>query len=332
MDHLSGEFSFTLFDFPFFKTKEIKAGTPAKIQMGSQDLIVGYIDRVRRTKSAQGTALEFTGRDKTSDLVDCSAIFKTNSWRKKSLFGIVSDICTPFGIDVTLSGFEDPIVEEFAIQTGETPFAAIERLCRVYSLLPLTDQYGGLLLTNVAGDTADVSLTVGQNIKKIDYEIDYSGKFSNYIFKGQTRGKGAGWLEDKIDLKGEAVDVGVDRYRPIIFVAEKNMTPLEISKRAAWEAQVRAGRAEKTTVITTGWMQNTMVPPIASRPWTINELVSVRDSEWGINVQLLLTSVTFDLTTTGGRLTTLELSPPEIYKADPAEEIELSRRSTVVPI
>lgn len=331
LHYLCGEFSFRLVDFPYEDTKLIRPGLPAKVQIGTQNLVTGYIDKVRRSKSGEDTSLEFNGRDKTSDLVDCSAIFKTNNWRKSTLQTIARDICEPFGINVNMPYSEDPDVQEFAIQTGESPFTAIERLCRAYSILPVTDANGDLVLTTISSDFADVKLEVGQNIKEISYELDDSGRYSNYFFKGQTRGKGSGWLEDKVNLRGESVDLGVGRYRPLVFVAERHLSQVEIANRAAWEAQVRAGRAEKTTVVVVGWMQNNQLPDFASRPWAINELVSLRDREWDIDSLLLISSVTFEITNEGGRLTTLELSPPEIYRANPGEEIELSRRSRVTP-
>jgi prophage tail gpP-like protein len=330
LNSLCGDFRFSLTDFPFEDTRTIVPGAEAQIKLGTTPIITGYIDKVRRSRSAEQTTLEFNGRDRTSDLVDCSAIFKTNTWRRKTLRSIAEDICEPFGISVSMPYSEDPDILEFAIQMGESPFAAIERLCRAYSLLPISGPDGNLILTTVASDFADCRLEVGNNILQVAYELDDSGRYSNYFVKGQSRGRGSGWLTDSIQLKGQSIDLGIERYRPLVFVAEKHLSQVEIANRAAWEAQVRAGRAERTTIEVLGWEQ-TDIALNTARPWVVNELVSVVDEDWEIDAQLLITSVCFELTSTGGRLTTLELSPPEIYRANPTEEIELSRRSRVTP-
>lgn len=331
LDSLCGSFYFSLYDFPYEDTLQIQPGTSAVIKSGTQELITGYIDSVRRSKNGMQTRLEFTGRDKTSDLVDCSAIYKSNRWKKSTLFAIAADLCAPFGINVVLAGVSDPKIDEFAIQTGESPFEAIERLCRAEGILPSTNTSGELLLTSVGTDTADTSLIVGDNILDITYELDTSGRYSEYLFKGQSRGAGSGWLTDKINLRGTSEDSEIDRYRPLLVVVERKTSSAAIAKRAAWEAQVRAGRGERTQVVLRGWEQTQSIIPGGSRLWTINELVSLKDQTWRIDAQLLITAVTFELSESSGRLTTLDLRPPEIYKADPAEKIQLSRRSRVTP-
>jgi len=331
LDYLCGNFSFTLANFPFESTKALVPGVPAIIFFGGQRLITGYLDAARRSRSGNSTQLDFSGRDRTSDLVDCSAIYKTNSWKRTSLLKIASDLCLPYGISVSLVGVPDSVVAEFALQTGETPFAAVERLCRVYGILPMTDMFGNLMLTTVQSSRANVPLVVGQNVLTVSYEEDDSGRYSEYLVKGQARGQGGGWLEDRIDLKGSARDAGVDRYRPLVIVAERHMTAQDIAKRASWEAQVRMGRGSRVSVTVMGWSQDTRFPDEASRPWALNELVNIRDASWGIDANLLVSSVTFDLSSGSGRLTTLGLSPPEVYSRDPSDRVQLSRRSSVRP-
>lgn len=331
IDSLCGEFSFSLTDFPFEETRKITAGLAITVQLGSETLITGYIDRVSRTKEGNRKELTFSGRDKTLDLVDCSAIYKSNVWRQAKLSQIANDLCAPFGVIVASVEGGNPKVKEFAIQTGETPFSAIERLCRAYGILPLTDNNGNLLLTTVGLLEADVKLVVGQNIEKVTYSQDWTERYSNYLIKGYQRGRGNGWLRDKVNLKGQAVDAGVTRYRPIVTVAERHMDAKEISTRAAWEAQVRMGRSETAMCTVMGWHQNLMLPPILTRIWEPNELVSLEDSDWGIRAQLVISQVTFEVTAQTGRTTILTLNPLETYKANPGEKVELSARSKIVP-
>ena len=139
-----GDFSFTLADFPLQDTAAINPGQESEVFLREDNiktkLITGYIDSVSREKEGDSTSLSFTGRDKTSDLVDCAAIHKSNTWRRSGVAEIVIDICRPFGIDVIL---DNPAaaqpVDKFTIQNGETSFAAIDRLCRAYGIWPTTN-------------------------------------------------------------------------------------------------------------------------------------------------------------------------------------------------
>ena len=327
---LSGDFNFNLIDFPIDKTKNFAPGKSVEVEMSggllTHRLITGYIDRVVRTKEGRSTSLEFAGRDKTSDLIDSSAIYKNNYWKKKKISKIIKDICDPFDISVVLD-VDDVNVDDFTIQSGETAFTAIERLARAYSFLLMTDENGRLLLSKVSSDRASVRLEVGQNVKRIMYEEDNSGRYSEYLAKGQGKGGGSEWSNDIVSLKGECSDSGIDRYRPYVFSVEKKMNRTEIQKRVNWEAQVRAGRAIRCEVVVNGWLQDPTSE--VSEPWKINLLTNVVDKTWGIDSELVTSSVNFSLTSSGGRLTTLELSPPEIFSENPGDTVKLSNRSSV---
>jgi prophage tail gpP-like protein len=330
---LSGDFEFSLVDFPLEETAGIVAGEAVEIYMSDgnvqHNLITGYIDRVSRQENSNNTILKFNGRGRTSDLVDCSAVHKSNTWKKQKLSKIAEDICQPFDIFVSSFTIDDPTIDEFTLQNGETSFNAIERLCRATGILPLEDENGNLLLTTIAENKADVRLIVGQNVKEIEFTEDYSGRYSQYIFRGQRRGNGSTWVKDQQRLRGTFEDTDVLRYRPMIALAERHTTDTEIARRASWEAQVRAGRAIQCQVLHRGWFQDP--DNQFSRPWTINELTEIIHDTWGIHSELVNSSVTFQLSESSGRLTKMVFSPPEIYAADPGDEIKLSRRSSVRP-
>lgn len=328
---ICGDFNFSLINYPLEETKNIVADKEVTISMEgpkkTDNLITGYIYDTERSDDGESSNLNFAGRDKTSDLVDSSALYKTSFWKKKELAQIVSDICEPFGIDVfAYEGNE--IVKEFALQSGETAFAAIDRLCRAYTILPMTDNNGTLVLTSIADATADTKLKVGQNILSWRIQERQSERYSNYYVKGQRRGSGSQWKNDYVALVGNATDEDVPRYRPLVLCAEKHMTQGEIKKRAAWEAQVRAGRASRVQLTVLGWYQDPFNDD--SRPWQVNELVNFVHEGLGINTQLVIGSVTFEISESG-RITFLELYPKEIYASNPTEKIKLSRRSSVRP-
>ena len=336
LDAMCGRFDFTLADFAVSETAGILSGKSVKVEMVDEfndvtyPLINGYIYPTERSKTAEATSLHFSGRDVTSDLVDCSAIYKTSTWKKQKLSKIARDLCQPFGIAVVIEGVTDPMIEKFTLQSGETVSESLERLCRAFNVLAITDEVGRLLLTAVGSDTADEALVMGDNILTMHLGEDFSERFSTYNFKGQRKGNGSEWVRNKdTQLLGQAHDAGVDRYRPMVFNIERHTTRADIKKRAAWEAQVRAGRSIYASVTVPGWLQNPYEG--TSRPWRINELVTLKDTSWNIDAKLVVSGVDFQLDESTGRITTLDLNPPEIFKANPTQTIELARWSSVTP-
>ena len=83
-----------------------------------------------------------SGRSKTSDLVDCSAIYKTGQWTNVTLDRVARDICAPFGIDVVV---ECDLVMPFprvAIEQGRPVFELFDRLAKQRGILLTTNEKG----------------------------------------------------------------------------------------------------------------------------------------------------------------------------------------------
>ena len=70
------------------------------MKFGQDLLITGYIDTIDIDLTDTSCRLSVSGRDKTGDLVDSSAIHGSGQWKNVRLEQIVRDICKPFGIEV----------------------------------------------------------------------------------------------------------------------------------------------------------------------------------------------------------------------------------------
>jgi hypothetical protein len=86
-------------DDPF----EIREGLPCQVLIGQDVVITGYIEEYEPSYDAEESTVAIHGRDKTGDLVDCAAIFKTGQWHNVGLLQIVQDIAQPFGIGVVVA-------------------------------------------------------------------------------------------------------------------------------------------------------------------------------------------------------------------------------------
>ena len=286
----------------------------------------GFIVRRRRSISSSSNSLNVEGADKLVDLLDCSAVHPSRTWFKAPFSVIVSDLARPFGVTVVATGLRsDPIIDKFSLQSGESAFAAIERLCRSQAVLPLSDFQGYLTLGYAASpaERAAVDLEMGVNILSLDEDVDWTERYSEYTVLGQGAGNGKKWTKAMLASSATAKDTGITRYRPKIIIAENKATKEILIQRVNWEAQVRSGRSTEYNVTVRGWYQTNRAGfPVAL--WQKNQRVTLRYPEAGLlNEELLITKVTFSLDS-GGELTRLTLKHPDIFKAQPGAVVDLS--------
>ena len=291
--------------------RRIRRGEACQVIADGEVVITGWVDDVDPSFSDQSHDFRVAGRDATGDLVDCSAIHKTGQWAKSSLDKIVRDICAPFKIPVFVATDIGKAFDSFSIQEGETAFECIERACRLRAVLPVSDGNGGLVLTRAKSGNAVAILSdgVGGNILAARGEFGMKERFSVYVVKGQDRGS-----DDNIDapevhaqVRAEASDSGVTRYRPFIVLAESHGPHATYRDRAAWERNVRRGRSSRATVVVQGWRDPN------GKLWQPNTMVHLNSAWLGADSELLVASVTFTLDEQSGTRTELRLSGREAF-------------------
>ncbi|MCL7197601.1 phage tail protein, partial [Escherichia coli] len=86
--------------------------------------------------------LNVSGRDKTGDLVDSSAIHGSGQWTRARLEHIVRDICKPFGIEVLVQTDTGDALDSFSLDDGEKAFDAIDRAARAKAILVTSSPTG----------------------------------------------------------------------------------------------------------------------------------------------------------------------------------------------
>ena len=331
MEVLPASFEFGLYDKEKSLTKLLQTGLAARVSIldpffgARHQLIDGFLQRVPRSLGSVENKKSLFGHDRFIDVVECSVVRRAQTWWRKRFASIVADILEPFELAVDKSQLKsNPRIDKFTIQSGETAFSAIERLCRNQAVLPLSTVENNLLLGYAAdSDTvASENLEVGVNIEGIGEDTSWGERFSEYIGLGQQAGNGRRWTKEMLQGRAVAKDAGVTRYRPKLFIAESRADNKILRKRVNWEAQVRSGRSTVHTVLVSGWYQKS-IDGRPLRPWVKNERVNLRVAEWDLNVQRLITKVAYSLGKKG-ELTTLTLKHPDIFKADPRETVNLT--------
>lgn len=282
-------------------------GDECELKIDGTPVITGYVDRASPSFTAESHGIGISGRDRTSDLVDCSAVIKGNELRGLKLEQIAAAIAKPFGIKVAAQVSTGPAFSVFAIQPGETCWEAIERAARQRFMVVSVDGSGNLIIADVGTTRAADKLVEGVNLKEAGADYDYSQRFSSYKVRGQQSAQNDGAEVGSNDIESSAADPAVKRYRPKILTAETQATDGSATNRAELEAATRAGKSTRITATVQGWtMSNGAL-------WPVNALVTVQSRLLSVNEDLVISSVRFGLSDSAGFTTELELTRPDAY-------------------
>lgn len=315
MDAAAGTYSLTVTDRwePNAQPWPIRAGDECEIRLGGEVVISGYVDLVKPSFGASSHTIQVQGRDRSGDMIDCSAVHDPDEWKDIGLLRLAQILAKPFGITVQAeTGLGAPI-DLVKLQHGETALEALSRHAKMRKVLVMPDGRGGILLTRTGARRAAVELVQGRNILGASGTLDWSERFSDYIVKGQ-----AGFSEDtdgetEAHASGTAKDAYVDRYRPMLITTDTEANNATAKDRAAWEANTRLGRSAKATITVQGWRQTP-----GGALWAPNMLVRVRSSWLAIDGEMLIRQVTFDKGSSG-TTTQLDIVSPQAYAPEPPD-------------
>lgn len=275
------------------------AGLACQIYLGSDLLITGYIDDFETDDTDTSSSVRVSGRDKTGDLVDSSAIYKTGQWRNVRLEQIVADIARPFGISVAVAPGTDTgeVFKRYALEEGEKAFDAIDRASRLRAVLVTSTPDGNLLLTTASDVSSGIQLVEGVNLKKFNSKHSWKERHSEITLKGQVPGDDQEYGAAAAHLKASATDQEIDRYRPLVVIAEHGTSNKNLADRAAWEAKVRMGRGKRGGCTLVGWRtgKDGQEGPL----WRENTLVHVTSPRMYLDMELLIVACSYQLTEQG---------------------------------
>lgn len=287
----------------------IPIGAGCEILIDGEVVITGYVDDNTPEFDANSHSIAISGRDKTGDLVDCSAIHKSGQWANASLDKIVRDLCAPFGIKVRIDAPIGDRFSSFSIQEGETAHECIDRACRMRAVMPISDGKGNLVITRAKSGVPVAELVQGENILYARGDFSMRERFSVYYIKGQNRGSddNADAPENHTQVSATATDTFVKRYRPLIVIAEDKGAHATYKQRAEWERNVRRGRSARATVRVNGWRN------VTGALWRANTMVHLKSAFLGADTNLLIVGGNFILDESQGEVTELSLVGREAF-------------------
>lgn len=283
------------------------------LTLAGKPIIAGYVDKRTVSIGPETHSISVSGRDRTGELVDCSANLLQWEFWGTPILTIAQRLAAPFGVTVSIQpGVVPAVPEKVSIDPGDSALDVIERMCRMAALLPISDGTGNLILTRPGVERATTELVQGQNILEASGNYDASNKFRRYVVRGQHFGYDELNGGQSSGIEAEATDSTVRRSARVLLIRpEGNATDAQSQKRAQWEATVRAARSDVVTIKVQGWQMGD------GRLWPINALARVRCPAVGADGDMLICDATYNLDISGGVTTELKLKGPDAYKPKP---------------
>ena len=286
--------------------RPIRPGDECEVMVDGETVITGYVDDARPSYDKESHAVTVSGRDRTGDLVDCSAIHKSGQWANARLDKIARDLCAPFGIKVHAEVEVGRAFGSFSLNEGEAVFECLDRAARLRAVLLVSDGRGGLVIARAGATRAPAQLVEGENILAASGDFSWRERYSRITVKGQGRGDDENNGATVAHVAARVDDASITRYRPLIVLAEDQDRAGTLKDRAEWEMGVRMGRGSRASVTVQGWHAD------ASTLWQPNRLVHLRSPYLGADIDLLIVSATYILDESGTR-TEMELVRPEAF-------------------
>lgn len=322
IDAVCGSFDVSLMDRwgEMKAPMEIHPGDACQVLLGDEPVITGYVDSVSPSITASDHSIAISGRDKTADLVDCSTDINAYELIGLKLDEIAKMICQKFGINVLVNTNVGEAFERFAIQPGESAFSCLERAAKLRGVLLTTNGDGALAISakGVFPATGD-AIIEGKNILSGSAVYDWKDRFSDYTVHGQMPAFDDGADDPAHNQIGNARDVNVMRYRPLILTSESWATLESARIRAENECAWRAGKATRVNVQVPGWRQSN-----GSR-WMpgIKTAATSRSLYIPDNTELVVSSVRYSFSDSDGRIAELELTRPDAYMNNCSGAVEV---------
>lgn len=337
IDSLCGSFAFAMRDTP--ANGVLGPGLPIQIFVDGVLIMTGFIEYRSRKLSSNQYSIAIGGREKTGDLVDCTAEYKSGRWLKAtSIVTIANNLTGPYGIKCKSDTATSLSV--FSLNDGETVFQALDRICRMKKLLQMTTPEGDILFTTTGKTTAFDQLYItsnGSNVMSHEDHVDYTDRFSSYTVKCQAEDQSeTAWFSNEqakgkwaTSISGTAIDewlsVFFGRYRRLVLHPEYMASNKIAKDTAEWEAKVRAARSETIELTVHGWEQGT-----SGVLWEPNTLVHYKNEFFDIDDLYIISSVVFVISAQDGVITKLSLRNKDAYKPEPLRPSKPRKKSSSI--
>lgn len=285
----------------------IRQGDKVEVLLGTDLVLTGYVDARPVNYDARSITRSISGRSRTGDLVDSSALVR--QFRGQNPQQIAQALCEPFAIKVYAASVLTAI-SDFSVDWGETVREAIDKLMSSQRLLAYDDAVGDLHFGAVGALRADTPLVYGQNILTCQMGDDESECHSEYLVAGQRAGNDEDFGAATTTKVSHKTQGSVKRYRPLYIKQTGHATGASCRAMCEFESAKRAAKAREVTYKVQGWRQ------ASGRLWQPNMAVTVTDPHAGFAGETLVIAEVEYSRDDQGTLATLRCGPAAAYLPD----------------
>jgi prophage tail gpP-like protein len=308
LEDISGTFSVPVSLVPG-QAPAIKRQDAVQIKIGDAVVITGYVLGAEPFYRKNDCGLHITGRDRSGDLVRCTAIHKGGQWRIAKLDRIVQDLIDPFGLKAVVEADVGAPLQDFKLNHGETVLDAVSRAARLRGVLVTRNDAGQVLLTKAGKERFKGAIVRGHNVIAMQSIGSDENRHSQYLAYGQSNTIGD--FDAARSLKAKATDGEVQRYLPLVINADGNTTQAELQALVDHTVRVRRGHAYGFKYTVEGWTHG-------GTPWPLNQRVAIYDDVAGLDGdEWLICGVRQTCDLTEGDVTELTVRPIEAYDTAP---------------
>lgn len=291
--------------------RPIRPGAECQVLIDGKPVITGYVDDVNISYDANSHTVSVSGRDKTGDLVDCTAIhFQFPNF---TILDAAQRLCKPFGITVSADTDVGGKFSTYTKNIGDSVFAALDGAAKIRGVKLLSDGNSGLVIARAGTVRLPALLATGDNILACSASFSHKDRFSEYTVTSQQELDDSALFAKGLLLKATSEDPIITRYRPLTVIADKLNDLKSTQERADYERNVRYAKSQQFQYSVQGWKYD------EANLWPINSLVAVKDDFLGLDADLLITGVDLLLNDSGTR-TELTLMPREGFDLLPLPE------------
>lgn len=303
------------------KRARIRNGDRVEVLIGDDLVITGWVEATPVRYDAHSITMGIVGRSKTADLIDCSAT--PSQYSGRSMVQIASALAKPFGISVVDAGGVTGALQGIQADLGDTVMDVLNKMLGLQQALAYDNASGNLVIGSPGAVKATTALVFGENILSCDTEQSIKDRFSVYEVAGKRAGNDSDFGEATTTaIRGQTVDNGIARYRPLIIRQTGNATSASCGSRSEFEMRQRAARTDEVTYTVQGWRQGD------GTLWQPNMQVIVFDPVVGFdNREMVIAEVTWQVDE-GGTVSEIRVGPADAYLPEPPKPRKKKASST----
>jgi prophage tail gpP-like protein len=287
---------------------QIKPGMVCQIMLAGIPVIAAYVIERQAYFDAERHGVMISGQSKVSDLTGTSVMKEGGQYTNQTLQQIASDVCKPFGINVTTRGSGQYMSLPFdnaQVMISESPYHFIERLSRMRACFLADDKDGNLVIDGGGDFASGPALVQGQNIKWARATFTDMPLKDRNIVLGESTATDDKWGTDNNQSKATATNPNVQRYKPLKFIAPRSLGPQNMKQELRAAAQFETAWQDSTALRVEVGVQGWLAP--GGGLWDIAQQVDVVSPMLPIQEGLVTQQVTFTQSNEEGTMTVLEL-------------------------